>query len=115
MYYVLQHSFKSCCKKCFANTVRLHVAWTFLHCAQTSAVTWSFVSIRECAYLINKLKSFKLLCSFYIQKLLLMKRLRMPLVLDLVKPEELEENNKERMSTDCYCIVGKLTCLEIKF
>lgn len=76
---------------------------------------WSFVSIRECACLINKFKSFKLLCSFYIQRLLLMKRLRMPLVLDLVKPEELEENNKERMSTDCYCIVGKLTCLEIKF
>lgn len=76
---------------------------------------WSFVSIRECAYLINKLKSFKLLCSFYIQKLFLMKRLRMPLVLDLVKPEEWEENNKESMSTDCYCFVGKLTCLEIKF
>lgn len=44
-----------------------------------------------------------------------MKRLRMPLVLDLVKPEEWEENNKESMSTDCYCFVGKLTCLEIKF
>lgn len=34
------HSFKSCCKQCFVNTVRLYMVRVSLHCAQTRAITF---------------------------------------------------------------------------